>query len=127
MRFNYIIADNSNLQKSKLKENKMSNVKHLNESNFEAETANGVVLVDFWAQWCGPCKMLTPVLDQLAAEIGDKAVIAKVDVDEGQKIAAKFGVRSIPAIFIFKDGKVARQFVGLQDKKTLLDAINSAK
>ncbi len=105
----------------------MSNVKHLNESNFEAETANGVVLVDFWAQWCGPCKMLTPVLDQLAAEIGDKAVIAKVDVDEGQKIAAKFGVRSIPAIFIFKDGKVARQFVGLQDKKTLLDAINSAK
>ncbi len=105
----------------------MSNVKHLNESNFEAETANGVVLVDFWAQWCGPCKMLTPVLDQLAAEIGDKAVIAKVDVDEGQKLAAKFGVRSIPAIFIFKDGKVARQFVGLQDKKTLLDAINSAK
>ena len=105
----------------------MSDVKHLNESNFEAETANGVVLVDFWAQWCGPCKMLTPVLDQLAAEIGDKAVIAKVDVDEGQKLAAKFGVRSIPAIFIFKDGKVARQFVGLQDKKTLLDAINSAK
>ncbi len=105
----------------------MSKVKHLNESNFEAETANGVVLVDFWAQWCGPCKMLTPVLDQLAAEIGDKAVIAKVDVDEGQKLAAKFGVRSIPAIFIFKDGKVARQFVGLQDKKTLLDAINSAK
>lgn len=105
----------------------MSKVKHLNDSNFETETAKGVVLVDFWAQWCGPCKMLSPILDQLADEIGDKAVIAKVDVDEGQKLATKFGVRSIPAIFIFKDGKVAQQFIGLQDKKTLLNAIDSAK
>ncbi len=104
----------------------MSEVKHLDDSNFAEATSTGIALVDFWAEWCGPCKMLAPTLDQVAAEIGDKAVIAKVDVDKAQATAVKFAVRSIPAIFILKDGQVVNQFVGVKDKQTLIDAINNA-
>jgi thioredoxin 1 len=104
----------------------MSNVKHLDENSFEAETSKGVALIDFWAEWCGPCRMLGPIIDELADEVAGKAVVAKIDVDKSQSIAAKFSVRSIPAIFVLKDSAVVRQFVGVQDKKTLLDAINSA-
>ena len=104
----------------------MSEVKHLDDSNFAEATSTGIALVDFWAEWCGPCKMLAPTLDQVAAEVGDKAVIAKVDVDKAQATAVKFAVRSIPAIFILKDGQVVNQFVGVKDKQTLIDAINNA-
>ena len=104
----------------------MSEVKHLDDSNFAAETATGIALVDFWAEWCGPCKMLAPTLDEVAAAVGDKALIAKVDVDKAQATAVKFAVRSIPAIFILKDGQVVNQFVGDKDKQTLIDAINNA-
>ena len=101
----------------------MSDVKHWNEANFDAETSKGLVLVDFWAEWCGPCRMLGPVLDNLAKEQGDKALIGKVNVDEAQSLAVKFGVRSIPAIFILKDGQVVKQFTGVQDKTTLSKAL----
>ncbi len=101
----------------------MSEVKHLNADNFETTTATGTVLVDFWAPWCGPCRMLGPVLDELAAEVGDDAVIAKVNIEEVQELAARFKVRSIPAIFILKDGQVVKNFTGVQDKTTLLNAL----
>lgn len=103
----------------------MSDVKHLTSANFEEATSKGVVLVDFWATWCGPCRMLGPVLDQVAAEMGDDAVIAKINIDEEQDLAVKFGVRSIPAIFILKDGEVVESFVGVKDKGTLVNALKS--
>lgn len=103
----------------------MSDVKHLSSANFEELTSKGLVLIDFWATWCGPCRMLGPVLDQVAAEIGDEAVIAKVNIDEEQDLAVKFGVRSIPAMFILKDGEVMESFVGVKDKSTLINSLKS--
>ena len=103
----------------------MASVQHLTAENFDATVKTGTVLIDFWAEWCGPCRMLGPVLDQVAEEIGDDAVIAKVNVDEAQELAAKYNVRSIPALFILKDGKIVEQFVGVQDKQVLIDAIKT--
>lgn len=103
----------------------MSDVKHLSSANFEELTSKGLVLIDFWATWCGPCRMLGPVLDQVAAEMGDEAVIAKINIDEEQDLAVKFGVRSIPAMFILKDGEVIESFVGVKDKSTLINSLKS--
>ncbi|MFA6715435.1 MAG: thioredoxin [Victivallaceae bacterium] len=103
----------------------MSEVKHLTSDNFEEITSKGLVLVDFWATWCGPCRMLGPILDQVAAEMGDDAVVAKVNIEEEQDLAAKFGVRSIPALFVMKDGQIVENFVGLRDKTTLVNALKS--
>lgn len=107
-----------------MKELAMADVMHLDGGNFEDVSKQGIVLVDFWAPWCGPCRMLGPVLDELAAEIGDKAVISKVNCDESPEIASNFGVSSIPAIFILKEGEVAKQFVGVQSKGDLAAAID---
>jgi len=104
----------------------MSSVKHLNSENFDSETSKGVALIDFWAEWCGPCKMLGPVLEEVVKEVGDAAVIAKINVDEAQELAMKYAVRSIPAIFILKDGKTIQQFIGIQSKQVLVNAVKDA-
>ena len=89
-------------------------VLHLNESEFNAKIpAAPVAMVDFWATWCGPCKMLAPVIDSIAGKYGDKAVIAKVDVDANPGLAAKYGVMSIPTVIFFKDGKEIDRKVGV--------------
>ncbi len=92
--------------------------KDITIQNFEQEVINSdkPVLLDFWAGWCGPCRMLTPILDKLHAEIGDDAVIGKVNVDEEGELAQKFGVMSIPAVFVLKSGKVIDSAVGVRQK-----------
>ncbi|CAD7288302.1 Thioredoxin [Campylobacter majalis] len=92
--------------------------------NFDV-VKEGVALVDFWAPWCGPCRMLAPVIDELAQEFEGKAVIAKVNTDEVQDLAVEYGIRSIPTILFFKNGEVVDQMVGAQSKQALTDKLNS--
>ena len=100
-------------------------VKILDDSNFDATITKGVSLVDFWAEWCGPCKVQGPIVDEVADEIGEKANICKVDVDRNQRIAQKFGIRNIPTMMLFKDGKPVEKFVGVKPRHVLLKAIQS--
>ncbi len=83
------------------------------------------VLVDFWATWCGPCRMLGPVIEELATEYEGRVVVGKVDVDNNQEFAAKYGVRNIPTVLVFKDGEVVGRQVGVAAKKTYTDALDS--
>lgn len=89
-------------------------IKNVTDTNFSEETSKGLVLVDFWAPWCGPCKMLAPVLDELDSRMGDEAKITKVNVDENPETAAKFGVMSIPTLLVIKDGSVVDTLVGVK-------------
>ena len=102
--------------------------KELNDKNFETEIlkSDKVALVDFWAPWCGPCQMMGPIIEETSKEIGDKAIVGKLNVDENPDTAQKFGVMSIPTLIIFKKGEVTKQLVGVQSKETLLDEIKNA-
>jgi thioredoxin 1 len=98
----------------------------LNNENFEATiTGNAPVLVDFWAEWCGPCKMIAPVLDELAAEQGGKAVIAKLNIDEAPELAARFGITAIPTLIVFKNGQPVTTLRGVQSKSAILKSLAS--
>lgn len=98
----------------------------LTEETFEQEVLKATipVLIDFWAAWCGPCKMIAPIVEELAIEYEGKLKIGKVDVDNHQKIAMQYGIRSIPTLLIFKGGKVVEQIVGAAPKKTLVEKLS---
>ncbi|MGM7636470.1 thioredoxin [Bacillus sp. Hm123] len=93
------------------------------DQSFSTETESGLVLVDFWAPWCGPCKMIAPVLEELDAELNGKAKVVKVDVDDNQETAGKFGVMSIPTLILFKDGQPVDKVIGFQPKEALAELI----
>ena len=84
------------------------------------------VFVDFWAEWCGPCRMVGPIMEELSKDFDGKAVVGKIDVDANQEFAAKYGVRNIPTVLLFKDGELVSRQVGVAPKKTYEDAINAA-
>ena len=101
-------------------------VKHITDADFQTTVAEGVTLVDFWAPWCGPCRMIAPILDELAGELQTKARIVKINVDENPVVAGQFGVMSIPTLLLFKDGKKVDQKVGGQAKPQLKAFIEQA-
>ena len=98
----------------------------LTNKNFDSIIGNGVTLVDFWADWCGPCKMLAPVIDALAARYAGKAQVAKVNIDEEMGLATRFGIMSIPTLLLFRDGKLEQQTVGVQPEDALAHLLDAA-
>lgn len=100
-------------------------IKVLTEQNFTKQTSKGTVLVDFWAAWCMPCRMMIPVLNEIAEESGDQVTVGKVNVDEQQGIARKFGIRGIPTMILFRDGKEVERIVGVKQKGYILQRIKS--
>ena len=106
----------------------MGNVKEISDTDFAAEVlqSSQPVLVDFWAPWCGPCRMIAPIVEQLAGENADTIKVAKVNVDDSPSTAASYGVSSIPTLMLFKGGEVVDRFVGVQPKTRLQEAINQS-
>lgn len=100
-------------------------IQNVTDATFENAVQSGLVLVDFWAPWCGPCRMIAPVLEELDSEMGDRVQIVKVNVDENQGTAAQFGIMSIPTMILLKDGQPVKQIVGFQPKEALAEAITS--
>ncbi len=97
----------------------------LTAENFDATIAEGVTMADFWAPWCGPCRMIAPVIEELAVDFEGKAKIGKVNTDEEQELAVKYGIRSIPSILFFKNGELADQMVGAASKDAFASKINA--
>ncbi|MEZ5044202.1 MAG: thioredoxin [Saprospiraceae bacterium] len=94
--------------------------------NFDTKATEGVTVVDFWAEWCGPCRMIGPIIEELSTEYENKALIGKVNVDDNPEISMKYGIRSIPTILILKDGEVVDKQVGVTTKKVLAQKIDAA-
>jgi len=103
----------------------MSKYVELTKETMESTINEGVTMVDFWAPWCGPCRMIAPVIEELAEDFEGKATIAKVNTDEQQELGIKYGIRSIPAILFFKDGEVVDQVIGAASKETFAEKINN--
>ena len=105
----------------------MSSLINVTESNFESLVVNSnkPVVVDFWAEWCGPCKALSPILDEVSKEMGEKATIVKLNVDSESNLAQKFGIRGIPTLIFFKDGQIHSTLVGNQPKAEIIKTLNS--
>ncbi len=99
---------------------------HLNDENFEAETSSGVTLVDFYADWCGPCRMIAPIIEELADEMSGRAKVGKIDIEASQSVTAKYQVTSIPTIILFKNGEEANRVVGVRDKAALQSLMEEA-
>lgn len=102
-------------------------IKHVTDSSFDQDVVKSgkPVLLDFWAEWCGPCKMIAPILEEVAKDYGDKVQIAKINVDENQEVPAKFGIRGIPTLILFKNGEIAAQKVGALAKSQLTAFLDS--
>jgi thioredoxin 1 len=106
----------------------MDSVEHINDSDFDAKVLKqtGLVLVDFWAAWCGPCKMIAPILEQIADEMKDTVKVVKMNVDDNQQIASKYRIMSIPTLILFKDGKLIEQLVGVRPKEQIKKLIEKS-
>jgi thioredoxin 1 len=101
-----------------------ANVMHLTDKNFNNVIKNGTVIVDFWAEWCGPCKMIVPVMNEIADELKGKVKVGKLNVDLSRQTASKFGIRSIPTVIIFRNGKEVKRIIGVKPKSIYLKELN---
>jgi thioredoxin 1 len=106
---------------------KIVSLMELDDTTFAAQTGQGVVLVDFWAPWCGPCRTQGPIVEKAAAQLGDTVKVAKVNVDQAPQTAQQFSIRSIPTLIVFKDGKMVRQFIGVTQADKLVAAVKVAQ
>ena len=102
----------------------MGQAMEIGEANFEQEVAQGLTLIDFWAPWCGPCRMQGPIIEKVAQQMAGKAKVAKCNVDDNRELALRLGITSIPTLIIFRDGKEVDRMVGVQQEKVLIDKLS---
>ncbi len=105
----------------------MSNALELTTQNFDSTVSKGITLIDFWAQWCAPCHLMTPILDEIARTYNSEVTVAKVNVDDAMELAQRFQISAIPTLLVIKDGRVFRKFIGVTQKKELAKAIDAAQ